>query len=66
MLIIRRDAAYGLVTVWGAIGVSTKPSSVAIIYYAAIGTAVIILLAILLLPLITRKGFAKFYLRSEE
>ncbi len=66
MLVIRRDAAYGLVVVWAAIGISTKPSSVALIYYTAIGTAVIILIAILLVPLITRKGFAKFYLRKEE
>ena len=64
MLVIRRDAAYGLVVIWATIG--SKQSAIPIIYFAALGTASIIALAILLLPLITRKGFAKFYLRKEE
>ena len=66
MLVIRRDAAYGLVVVWATVGISTNPTSVPIIYYAAIGTAAIIVVAILLLPFIMRAGFSKFYLRSEE
>lgn len=66
MLIIRRDAAYGLVVIWATVGIATKQSAIPIIYFAALGTALIIALAILLLPLITRKGFSKFYLRKEE
>jgi hypothetical protein len=66
MLIIRRDAAYGLVVVWASYGISTAQMAVPIIYYATIGAIVVIPLAIVLLPLITRKGFAKFYLRTVE
>lgn len=66
MLVIRRDAAYGLVVVWATVGIATNQSAIPIIYFSAIGTALIILVAILLLPLITRKGFAKFYLRKQE
>ena len=66
MLVMRRNAAYGLVVVWAAIGISTKPCSVPIIYFAAMGTVTIILLAILLVPLITKKGFSRFYLRTDE
>jgi len=66
MLVIRRDAAYGLVVVWATTGIATKQSVIPIIYFTAMGSALIIILAILLLPLITRKGFGKFYLRNEE
>ncbi len=66
MLVIRRDAAYGLVVVWASFGISTIQMAVPLVYYTAVGTALIIVLAIILLPLITRKGFAKFYLRKEE
>jgi hypothetical protein len=66
MLVIRRDAAYGLVVVWATVGIATKQNAIPIIYFTAIGAALIIALAILLLPLITRKGFGRFYLRSSE
>lgn len=66
MLTIRRDAAYGLVVVWAALGISTKPTSVGLIYYTSIVVVGIILVAIIILPLITRKGFSKFYLRRED
>ncbi|MGY5880107.1 MAG: hypothetical protein RTV31_07645 [Candidatus Thorarchaeota archaeon] len=66
MLVIRRDAAYGLVVIWATVGIATAQSAIPMIYFTAIGTAVIIALAILLLPLITKKGFAKFYLRMTE
>jgi len=66
MLVMRRDAAYGLVVIWASVGIATKQSVVPIIYFSAIGTSIIIALAILLLPLITRKGFGKFYLRNSK
>jgi len=66
MLVLRRDAAYGLVVIWATVGISTAQSAIPIIYFAAIGTALIITLAILLLPIITKEGFAKFYLRKEK
>ncbi len=66
MLIIRHDFAYGLVVIWATVGISTIQSAVPLIFYAAIGTAVVIGIAILLLPIITKKGFAGFYLRKEE
>ena len=66
MLVIRRDAAYGLVVVWATVGIATIQTAIPIIYFTAIGTALIIIVAILLLPLVTRKGFAKFYLRKQE
>ncbi|MHA1925950.1 MAG: TspO/MBR family protein [Candidatus Thorarchaeota archaeon] len=66
MLVIRRDAAYGLVVIWATVGIATKQSAIPIIYFTSIGVALIILLTILLLPVITRKGFGKFYLRTPE
>ncbi|MFX0054169.1 MAG: hypothetical protein ACFFAD_04520 [Candidatus Hermodarchaeota archaeon] len=66
MLAIRRDAAYGLVVIWATVGIATKQSVFPIIYFTAIGTALIIALAIFLLPIITRKGFGRFYLRNSE
>ncbi len=66
MLVLRRDAAFGLVVVWAAVGISTAQSAIPIIYFSAIGTALIIAIAILLLPIVTRKGYSNFYLRDEE
>ncbi len=66
MLVIRRDAAFGLVVVWATVGISTAQNTIPIIYFSAIGTALIIVIAILLLPIITKKGYSNFYLRNEE
>ncbi len=66
MLVIRRDAAFGLVVVWATTGIATSQSAIPIIYFAAMGSALIIILAILLLPIITRQGFRMFYLRRED
>ena len=66
MLVIRRDAAYGLVVVWATTGIATIQSATSIIFFASMGSALVIILAILLLPLITRKGFRKFYLLDDE
>ena len=66
MLVIRRDVAYGLVVVWATTGIASNQSAIPIIYFTAMGSALIIILAILLLPLITGQGLGKFYLRNEE
>ncbi len=66
MLVIRRDAVFGLVVVWATVGISTAQNAIPIIYFSAIGTALIIVIAILLLPIITKKGYSNFYLRNEE
>ncbi|MFW9974301.1 MAG: tryptophan-rich sensory protein [Candidatus Thorarchaeota archaeon] len=66
MLVNRRDAAFGLVVVWATTGIATNQSTIPIIYFAAMGSAVIIILAILLLPIITRQSFRMFYLRNED
>jgi len=64
MLVLRRDAAYGLVVVWATVGIAAKQMAIPIIYFTAIGAALIVAIAIVLLPLITRKGFGGFYLRN--
>ncbi|MGD9381907.1 MAG: hypothetical protein PVI03_05625 [Candidatus Thorarchaeota archaeon] len=66
MLVIRRDVAYGLVVIWATIGIATMQSAIPIIYFTALLVAIIIALAIIFLPLITRKGLRNFYLRSYE
>ncbi len=66
MLVIRHDFAYGLVVIWATLGIATKQMAIPIIFYAAIGTAAVVALAILLLPILTKKGFASYYLRSGE
>lgn len=66
MLVIRRDAAYGLVVVWAITGIATAQSAIPIIYFTALSSALIIIAAVLLLPFITRKGFGAFYLRRDD
>ncbi|MFX1367082.1 MAG: TspO/MBR family protein [Promethearchaeota archaeon] len=66
MLVIRHDFAYGLVVIWATVGIASKQMAIPIIFYAAIGTAAVVALAILLLPILTKKGFASYYLRSGE
>ncbi len=66
MLVIRRDAAYGLVVVWATTGIATAQSAIPVIYFTALGSALIIIAAILFLPFVTRKGFGVFYLRRDD
>jgi hypothetical protein len=66
MLVIRHDFAYGLVVIWATVGIASIRGSIPLIFYAAIGTAVIVALAILLLPLIARKGYREYYFLTSE
>jgi len=64
MLVIRHDFAYGLVVIWATVGIASIRGSIPLIFYAAVGSAIIVGLAILLLPLIAKKGFGEYYFLS--
>lgn len=64
ILVRRRDFAFNLVFVWATVGIATKQSAIPIIYLVALGTAAIVIVALVLLPLLKREKFSKFYLLS--
>jgi len=66
MLFLRRDFAFGLVVVWAAIGIASKQIAYPIIYFTALGTVIIVLAVILILPLLKgKKNPIDFYLHRE-
>ena len=62
MLVLRRDAAYGLVVAWAAGGIALKWPAIPVIFYAGMIAIVVILIAILVLPFIKKKKFIDFYM----
>lgn len=62
MLIRKRDFAYGLVIVWATIGIAWKWTTVPLLFFAALGVAVIVFLTIILLPFIMKKKPVDFYM----
>jgi len=65
MIVKRRDFAYSLVVVWAAIGIYVKWTSVEVIpliFWTASIVAIVIVLAIFLIPLIMRKNPVDYYL----
>ena len=62
MLIRRRDFAFGFVVIWATIGIAAKQAGSPLIYFTALGVAVVILVLILLLPLLKKEGFSKYYM----
>ncbi len=67
MLLLRRDFAYGLVVVWATIGISTRHLLTPIIYWAALGTALVVVILIILLPILKKANPVDFYLfRNRE
>ncbi|MFW9919354.1 MAG: hypothetical protein ACFFED_07130 [Candidatus Thorarchaeota archaeon] len=66
MLFLRRDFAYGLVVIWASVGIATKQAVHPLIYFTALGTAIIVLAVILLLPFLKgKKNPIDFYLHRE-
>jgi benzodiazapine receptor len=64
MLARRRDFAFGFVVIWATIGIAVKQAASPLIYFTALGVAVAILILIILLPLLKREGFSKYYMMS--
>ncbi|MFW9910951.1 MAG: tryptophan-rich sensory protein [Candidatus Thorarchaeota archaeon] len=64
MLVRRRDFAFGFVVIWATIGIAVKQAASPLIYFTALGVAVAILILIILLPLLKREGFSKYYMMS--
>ena len=62
MLVRRKDFAFGLVVVWATAGIAVKQASIPVIYFTALGAAIVILVAIILLPLLRRQRYSEFYL----
>jgi hypothetical protein len=65
MLVKRRDIAYSLVVVWAAIGIYAKWTTlevIPLIYWTALIAAIVILVAIVVIPLVKRKNPVDYYL----
>jgi benzodiazapine receptor len=65
MLVKRRDFAYGLVVIWAASGIAVKWTTVEVIpliFWTASIVAIVIALAIILIPVVMRKNPIDFYL----
>ncbi|MHA1903802.1 MAG: hypothetical protein ACXADL_08970 [Candidatus Thorarchaeota archaeon] len=62
MIFRRRDFAFGLVVVWASFGIASKQIASQLIYVTAIITPITIILAILVVPFIMKKGFKDFYM----
>ncbi len=58
----RRDFAFGLVIVWATTGIAWKWTAIPLLFFTAAGVAVIVFVAILLLPLIMKKKIVDFYM----
>ena len=66
-LIKRRDFAFGLVIVWATIGIAWKWTAIPLLFFTAAGIAIIVFLAILVLPFVMKKKFVDFYMvRNSE
>ncbi len=68
MLFIRRDFAFGLVVIWASVGIATKQAAYTVIYFTAIGTALLIAILIILIPFLrsNKRNPLRFYLRGQE
>ena len=62
MLVRRRDFAFGFVVIWATLGIAAKQMASPLIYYTAMGAAIIILVLIIILPLLKKEGYAKYYI----
>jgi benzodiazapine receptor len=65
MLVLRRDVAYGLVLIWASIGIAYKWTTVEVIpliFWTASIVAVVVALAIILIPLLRKKNPINYYL----
>ncbi|MFW9918621.1 MAG: hypothetical protein ACFFED_03410, partial [Candidatus Thorarchaeota archaeon] len=62
MLLLRKDFAYGLVVIWATVGIGVKQIGAPLISFAAFGTAIVITLAILLIPLVRKKNIVDHYM----
>ncbi|MGD9381132.1 MAG: tryptophan-rich sensory protein [Candidatus Thorarchaeota archaeon] len=64
MLIRRKDFAFGLVVIWATLGIASKQMASPLIYYTALGVAVVIFILIVILPLLKKESYAKYYILS--
>jgi hypothetical protein len=65
MLVMRRDIAYSLVVVWAAVGIYAKWTTVEVIpliFWTASIVAIVVALAIIVIPLAMRKNPVDYYL----
>ena len=67
MLFLRHDFAFGLVVIWAALGITTYRSAIPIIYFAGLGTVILVASTILILPFLKKSGFLDYYMvKSDE
>ncbi|UCE10914.1 MAG: tryptophan-rich sensory protein [Candidatus Thorarchaeota archaeon] len=66
MLVLRRDFAFNLVVIWASVGIATKQAASLLIYGTALGVAIILAIAIVVLPLVRKRPFGGFYIEIVE
>ncbi len=67
MILLRHDFAFGLVVIWASVGIAIKQAAIASISYTAIGTVIVVLVAIIVVPIMKGKNIVDYYLlRSSE
>jgi len=62
MIVRRRDFAFALVVIWAAVGIAIKNAQYPAIFYTAIATTTVIALALIVIPVIKKKGIIEFYI----
>jgi len=62
MIFLRHDFAFGLVVIWASVGIAIKQAAIAVISYTAIATAVVVLIAIVLVPIMKGKKIIDYYM----
>jgi hypothetical protein len=62
MVVKKHDFAFALVVVWASIGIAIKNSIVPVIFYVSAATAVIIASSLFVIPILSKKPIADFYL----
>ena len=66
MLVLRKDFAFGLVVIWATGWIAADKVAIPLIFYTALGTAIIVALAIILIPLVKRMNPIDYYLKFQN
>jgi benzodiazapine receptor len=62
----RGDIAFGIVVVWGTIGIALNRVAIPVIYWTALATAAVIAILILATPFLKKTGFINFYITASS
>ncbi|MFX0196346.1 MAG: tryptophan-rich sensory protein, partial [Candidatus Hodarchaeota archaeon] len=58
----RSDFAFGLVVIWASIGIAEKQSAIPLIFMTAISAAILIAVALIIMPFLKKTSIVNFYM----